>query len=93
MYVAELVANATVDLPVGKGRQAYLLCVEGALVLGGGSEPLTLHRHDAAEVRADAEKQLLSLTGADGAASLALVLEMAEGAGGRGPGKWPMHLG
>lgn len=92
VYVAELKQGAKVDLPMRGERQAYLLCVEGDIALGGGHEVLKLTRHDATEVRANGDG-VLSITSGSSGPALILVLEMARGAGGRGPGKWPMHLG
>ena len=89
MYAAELDASKTVSLPLREGRQVYLLCVEGGLVAKDGASQVALARHDAAEIRGEGELELIA---GDGGAHL-LLLEMAAGPGGRGPGKWPMHLG
>ena len=89
MHVAELEAGRAVEFALGKRRQAYLLCVEGALAAAGGEATMKLVRHDAAEVRGEGT---LQLTARDGPAHV-LLMEMAEGAGGRGPGKWPLHVG
>lgn len=64
--VAEMDPGVTLPLSVEAGRQAYLLCMEGA----AGD----LGRHDAAELAAGAE---LSLT-AGGEGAHLLVVEMAE---------------
>ena len=93
MFTAELDASKSVSLPIADGRQAYLLCVEGGLVAKGAAavadgSSCTLSRHDAAEIRGEGE---LVLSAGEGGAHL-LLLEMAAGSGGRGPGKWPMHL-
>ena len=58
-------------------------------VVSGATDPLRLARHDAVEIRGDG-----SLTvAADGGPAHVLLLEMAAGSGGRGPGKWPLHFG
>lgn len=51
IHVTEIDAGETVTFTVAEGRQAYLLCVEGAGVVRGdhGSDEV-LVRHDAAEV-------------------------------------------
>ena len=92
MYACELDASMSVSLPIAKGRQAYVLCVEGGMVARDAASAevsCTLARHDAAEVRGEGELQFTA--GADGAHLI--LMEMAAGSGGRGPGKWPMHLG
>jgi redox-sensitive bicupin YhaK (pirin superfamily) len=86
----QLEPSAHVEIKLGAGRQAYLLCVEGGLRLSGADAPLSLARHDAAEIRGAGALTLAAP--ADTSAHL-LLLEMAEGAGGRAAGKWPMHLG
>ena len=93
MRVAELTPLQTVALPLGPGRQAYLLCVEGAVAASDGnggdaSGARRLVRHDAAEVRGEGELRLTS--GEEGAH--VLLMEMAAGGGGRAPGKWPLHM-
>ena len=69
-----------------------MLCVEGNLAASeaSSSEVLSMARHDAAEVRGDGE---LRLAASPDGPSHVLVLEMAHGPGGRGPGKWPLHMG
>ena len=93
LFVAELDAGRAVEFPLRKGRQAYLLCVEGTLSAGGGATdddaPLRLARHDAAEWRGEGT---LRLAAEEGAPAHLLLIEMAEGAGGRGPGQWPLHM-
>ena len=95
MYVAELERGQTVDFALRRGRQAYLLCVEGAVSAGGTASdsgddpPRALVRHDAAEFRGEGS---LRLTAGEAEGAHVLLLEMAEGAGGRGPGQWPLHL-
>ena len=92
MYVTELAPNKNVEFEIKPGRQAYLLCVEGAVTTSGG-EPLQpspqLLQHDAAEIRGEGT---LRLTTGDDPAHV-LLLEMAAGKGGRGSGQWPLHLG
>ena len=89
----KLDAGRAVEFPLRKGRQAYLLCVEGTLSAGGGATdddaPIRLARHDAAEWRGEGT---LRLAAEEGAPGHLLLIEMAEGAGGRGPGQWPLHM-
>ena len=49
-YAAELELDSSVDVELPKGRQAYLLCVEGSLELNDGT---TLNKYDGAEIHAD----------------------------------------
>jgi redox-sensitive bicupin YhaK (pirin superfamily) len=92
MYVAEIEPGVSLQFTIAKGRQAYILCVEGSLTVGGTAEgdhpPMPLVRHDAAELRGEGK---LQLTAGDTPAHT-LLMEMAEGPGGRGPGKWPLHM-
>lgn len=91
MFTSELDDSKSVSLPIAKGRQCYVLCVEGGLDANDASSTSTscvLARHDAAEIRGEGE---LLLKAHGGGAHL-LLLEMAAGSGGRGPGKWPMHM-
>merc|ERR1712146_4068 len=46
-FAAELQKGKSVSIDVPKGRQAYLLCVEGTLGINGKKR---LERHDAAEI-------------------------------------------
>jgi len=84
MYCAELEPGRHVEFELARGRQAYLLCVEGAIEAGGSGagddKPIQLVRHDAAEWRGEG---VLRLTAGDAGAHL-LLLEMALGEGGRG---------
>ena len=48
-HAAELELGESVPINVPKGRQAYLLCVEGSLELNVSGKQ-ALHRHDAAEI-------------------------------------------
>lgn len=59
IFVAEIAAakgsgkEQVLPLVIAPGRQAYLLCMEGQLTVGGGEskeEAITLAQHDAAEV-------------------------------------------
>lgn len=102
MYVAELEpssssSSSSVELTLGVGRQAYLVCLEGevsavdaAASSAEAPPPLALKRHDAAEIRGDGR---LVVQQRGGIPSHILLLEMAKGGGGRGPGKWPLHMG
>lgn len=88
----QLEASKSVSLQIGAGRQAYVLCVEGSLAASDGDSSegrVDMVRHDAAEVRGDGE---LRLAASADAPSHVLIIEMAHGAGGRGPGKWPLHM-
>jgi len=52
-HAAELELGESVSISVPKGRQAYLLCIEGSIQLGNDNDEKkkrTLHRHDAAEI-------------------------------------------
>ena len=92
LYVADLEPSAKVNLELNPKRQAYVLCVEGNVDASDGSNPsesLRLERHEAAEVRGAGELCLVAKTDTP---SHVLVIEMAEGPGGRGPGKWPLHM-
>jgi redox-sensitive bicupin YhaK (pirin superfamily) len=91
MFVSELEPGKTVSLPLPKGRQAYLLCVEGAVTAreAAGGDLYELVRHDAAEIRGDGTLDL----SASAQGAHVLLLEMAASSqGGRGPGKWPLHM-
>merc|ERR1719326_1213743 len=89
MFATELEPGKSVSLQLAKGRQAYLICLEGSVALSdAGSGAVQLARHDAAEIRGEGE--ILLQAGSQRAH--AMLLEMAAGSGGRGPGKWPMHL-
>jgi len=83
LFVAELDAGATLPFEVGAGRQAYVLCVEGAAAF---SEPaaaplVALARHDGCEVVGCAGTPL-EVSAGDGGAHL-LYFEMAATGGGR----------
>ena len=79
-YCSELDPGKSSSFCLQPGRQAYLLCAEGSIKVDGAeASPLALDRHDAAECRGDGE---LILT-AGGAGSHLLLVEMAEGSGGR----------
>jgi len=93
MYVSELEGGKSVAFPLSQGRQAYLLCVAGELLLkdaGPKGAECRLARHDAAEIRGEGQ---LTLAAPEGVAAHVLLLEMESGSGGRGPGRWPMHVG
>ncbi|KAL1530193.1 hypothetical protein AB1Y20_001109 [Prymnesium parvum] len=89
MFVSEMDPNTTLEFTLKAGRQVYLVCVEGTLSLAGEVTQTKLERHDAAEIR---EQGKLRLSSGETPTHL-LLLEMAEGPGGRGDGKWPLHLG
>ena len=73
--VTELEPGVALPFATAAGRQAYMLCVEGAFAVNAGSETAaTLERHDAAEFSSGADVVLLA--GAKGAH--VLVVEMAE---------------
>lgn len=83
MFVSELDPSKGVDFSLQPGRQAYLLSVEGALLVTCDGKKTKLERHAAAEIRGDGE---LRISASDETASHFLLLEMAEGSGGRGRG-------
>ena len=98
MYVAELDAGSQVTLPLAAQRQAYVLCVEGKIALSDASSgsvaPIQLVRHDAAEIRcAEGGGGEICLAAPTDSSAHILLLEMAHGPGGRGPGSWPLHMG
>ena len=70
--VSELDAGTSLPLTVPEGRQAYLLCMEGAVDDAGGA--VGLERHDAAELSAGASLNLIA--GAKARAERLLVMEM-----------------
>lgn len=51
IYVAEIDAGVATDFPVGEGRQAYVLVMEGAATFSHAQGETVLDRHDAAEVK------------------------------------------
>lgn len=74
--MAELDAGASVQLPIAAGRQAYVVCAEGAAELSGGKgTPLGLTRHEAARISGDGP---LVITAGDSKAHV-LLLEMKAG--------------
>jgi len=81
-HVSELDAGKTVKFTLNAGRQAYILCVEGALELTGAVDTaLQLQRHDAVECRGDGELNIACASGHT--ASHLLLIEMKHGSGGR----------
>ena len=80
--MTELDAGAALPLVVGDGRQAYLLCVEGAAAFRteGDSRTAELERHDAMEILGRSATPIEVAAGEAGAHIL--YFEMA--AGGRG---------
>lgn len=51
IYVTEVDPNTTVTFNLQEGRQAYLLCIEGASSVSvNDNDPIILDRHEAAEV-------------------------------------------
>ena len=82
LFVTELDAGAALPLVVGDGRQAYLLCVEGAAAFRteGDSRTAELERHDAMEILGRSATPIEVAAGEAGAHIL--YFEMA--AGGRG---------
>lgn len=75
IFVTELDPGSSASLSIGKGRQGYLVCIEGSAVLTGtnGIEETVVERHDAAEVYGETE---LTVTAAAKAPSHVLVIEM-----------------
>lgn len=63
------------DVPLGKGRQAYMLCIEGGVKVNH----INLRARDAAELAAQADVLSLSIrTGFSG--SHFMIIEMAQAA-------------
>jgi len=92
MFVSELNPSQTVSFPLPAERQAYLLCVEGKVMVhdsSGGASTCELVRHDAAEIRGGGT---LELTASESGAHVLLLEMAASSQGGRGPGKWPLHM-
>lgn len=79
IFVTELSeAEKKIDLPLMKGRQAYVLAVEGSVtVVAGDMATATLNQQDAAEVVSSGKDGLLSFTAQGGPAHI-LVVEMRE---------------
>ena len=50
IYVSEIAASSSASIEIREGRQAYLLCMEGSVLLSGGHGTAELQRHDAAEI-------------------------------------------
>ena len=73
MYVTELDQAKSLDLELGAGRQAYVLCMEGSVSVTGPHGETRLDRHDAAEAVGPSK---MTFTGADAEAALVLVVEM-----------------
>jgi len=81
MYVAVVSPGGQVELPIFKGRQAYMLCVEGGARAVLEADQVDLSQHDALEVHAAG--CLLVAARQEGAH--VLVVEMAQdGRSGRG---------
>jgi len=82
MYVTEISEGNELTLEINEGRQAYMICVEGATTIRSlnddGAEDVRIEQHDAAEIGPSSKFAL------SGYAHL-LVVEMAHVAGsGRG---------
>jgi len=73
MYVTELDQAKSLDLDLGAGRQAYVLCMEGSVSVTGPHGETRLDRHDAAEAVGPSK---MTFTGADAEAAHVLVVEM-----------------
>ena len=67
IYVSEIDSGKTVDLLIKQGRQAYLVCIEGSLSMGG----VELKERDAVKIIG---KEELSISTATGAHFLAIEL-------------------
>lgn len=65
IYVSEIDKGKTVDLSIKQGRQAYLVCIEGSLSMGG----VELKERDAVKIIG---KEDLSIAAATGAHLLAI---------------------
>lgn len=77
-YASELELGKTVTLDIAKGRQAYMLCIEGTLKVNGE----TLSRHDGCEIQGDGEPITVEATGVEetenGQVAHFLMFEMME---------------
>jgi len=56
LYVSEIEESKSLSIEISKGRQAYLVCVEGSVSL---NENTTLEKHEACEIRADGELKIV----------------------------------
>lgn len=91
MHASEIDAGQTVDFTLGPHRQAYFVCLEGSVTVAraDSDEKVDFQRHDASEIRGEGK---LSFTASNGPAHV-LLLDMEATGGGRGPGRWPLHIG
>jgi redox-sensitive bicupin YhaK (pirin superfamily) len=74
VFASELDAQQSVPFPVRAGRQAYLVCLEGAVALDGADgRSEQLRRHEAAEATGPQELRVTALE----SGAHCLVIEMA----------------
>lgn len=80
MYVSETDPHLEQALALGPGRQAYLVCIEGELVVHGPKgESAALVARDAADLVAPASKEALHLTLVSGAKGAHfMIIEMSQ---------------
>jgi len=72
--------STPLDFKVGSGRQAYLLCMEGAAAVSGAHGTEQLARHEAAHIRGESELHLRLAEGQGPSAQAhCLLVEMAQG--------------
>ena len=68
IYVSEIDSGKTVDLLIKQGRQAYLVCIEGTMSMGG----VELKERDAVKIMGKEELTIATATGAH-----LLIIDMA----------------
>ena len=84
-YCSELEEGRSVEFSLGARRQAYVLCIEGALdVQARGQQVATLARHDAAELRAEQSGDVSVVFTCSSGTAMAhlLLIEMAHSTSG-----------
>jgi redox-sensitive bicupin YhaK (pirin superfamily) len=80
IFVSEISPGQTVDFNLQKGRQGYLLCVEGTVSTSIGDARISMQRHDAAELLGPG---LVRISPTEGHSGHMLLVEMELTGGGR----------
>lgn len=81
IFVTEISPNTSIDFELAKNRQAYLLCMEGAVGAVVNGIETALNRHDAAELVGPLTLQTISKAEGAETAHLLLVEMLATGEG------------